>query len=174
MWLFNRSIKCLLLLYLCNLAACGFALRGAYELPSGMAKTHIQAENSGSVLVGHLRRSLKSAAVDVVEHATPEVALLKIRESSARRVLSVGADSKALEYELQYTVTFSVDMPGPDDELPEQSITLSRDYIFDPLGVLAVNEEEAMLLRDMQRELARMIIERIAAYTRPDTAAGTR
>jgi LPS-assembly lipoprotein len=164
MWLrepVGRWLVCCLSL---SLAACGFALRGARELPAGMAETFIQAGTPGSALVVQLKRLLRESTVRVTEHPQENTAVLKVRESSTRRVLSVGTDAKAREYELQYSATFSVTIPGMEREFPEKTISLSRDYSFDRLAVLAANEEESMLMRDMQRELARMMLEQIAAY----------
>jgi LPS-assembly lipoprotein len=166
-WTFSGSIELCRWLLCClalSLAACGFTLRGARELPPGMAQTYIQGGTSGSALVGYLKRFLRDSSVQVTEYPATDIAVLKVRESSTRRVLSVGNDAKAREYEVEYRATFSVAIPGMEQEFPEKTITLSRDYIFDRLAVLAVNEEEAMLVRDMQRELARMIVEQIAAY----------
>lgn len=153
------------------LAACGFTLRGARELPPDMAQTYIEAGTPGSPLVGFLKRYLRESSVRVTDYHSPETAVLKVRESLSRRVLSVGEDAKAREYEVLYSVTFGLAMPGGRREFPEKTITLSRDYFFDRLAVLAVNEEEAVLVRDMQRELARMIVEQIAAYPWQDAAA---
>ncbi|HEY3487293.1 MAG TPA: LPS assembly lipoprotein LptE [Gammaproteobacteria bacterium] len=166
MWLSDYSGRCCrlcLLLCLAALAACGFSLRGAHELPPGMAKTFLQAENSGSALTVRLKRALRDASVWVVEYPANDAAVLKTRESSQRRVLSVGTDGKALEYEVQYSATFSLTLPGSESP-SEKTISLSRDYIFDRRSVLAIDEEEATLIKDMQRELARMILEQLAAY----------
>jgi LPS-assembly lipoprotein len=163
MWLPRHAGLCLACCLSFSLVACGFTLRGARELPTAMAETRIQAGTPGSALVGYLKRFLRDSAVQVTEQSTGDTALLKIRESTTRRVLSVGTDAKAREYEVLYSATFSLTIPGKQ-EFPEKTITLTRDYSFDRQAVLAANEEEAMLVRDMQRELARMIVEQIAAY----------
>jgi LPS-assembly lipoprotein len=172
MWLSDYPRRLLLCGLVLSLAACGFALRGARELPAGMAETRIEAGTPGSALVAYLKRFLRDSAVRVTERSTGDAALLKIHESTTRRVLSVGTDAKALEYEVLYSATFSLRIPGKQ-EFPEKTITLSRDYIFDRQAVLAANEEENMLVRDMQRELARMIVEQIAAYPWRDAATAS-
>lgn len=172
---FRRSVSRLgLALCLSALIACGFTLRGARELPPGMALTRIEAANPGSPLIGFLKRSLRESAVQVTDQFAPGAAALKVRESLSRRVLSVGEDAKAREYEVLYSATFGLDMPETGQEFPEKTITLRRDYVFDRQAVLAVNEEEAMLVRDMQRELARMIVEQIAAYPWRNAASPSR
>lgn len=171
MWSLDYSARWLLCCLVLSLAACGFSLRSARELPAGMSQTYIQAGTPGGVLVNYLKRFLRDSSVHVIEYPAPDAAVLKVRESSTRRALSVGTDAKVLEYEIQYSATFSLTVPGMERELPERTISLSRDYMFDRLAVLATGEEEAMLVRDMQRELARMIVERIAAYSWQDAPA---
>jgi LPS-assembly lipoprotein len=165
-----RFLLCALAL---SLAACGFTLRGARELPPGMAVTYVQAGTPGSPLATYLKSFLRESSVRPVDQAMPDAAVLKVRDSTKRRVLSVDTNAKAREFEVQYSATFSLSIPGVESELPEKTITLSRDYVFDRQAVLAVNEEEAMLLQDMQRELARMIIEQIAAYPWPNVPDDT-
>lgn len=147
-------------------------MRGARELPPGMAQTYIQGA-SDSPLVGYLKRILRDSSVHVTEHPATEAAVLKVRTSSNRKVLSVDRNAKAQEYELQYSVTFSLSIPGVEQGIPEKTISMSRDYFFDRLAVLAVNEEEAVLVREMQRELAHMIVEQIAAYPWQEASAAT-
>src|SRR5688500_3439916 len=112
MWLPKQAGPWLLCCLSLSLVACGFTLRGARELPAGMAETFIQAGTPGSALVAQLKRFLRDSSVRVTEHPGDSAAVLKVRESSTRRVLSVGTDAKALEYELQYSATFSVTIPG--------------------------------------------------------------
>src|SRR5687768_8264999 len=131
MWSLDHSARLLPWCLVLCLAACGFTLRGARELPVGMAQTYIQAETSGSALVGYLKRFLRDSSVQVTTHFAADTAVLKVRESSSRKVLSVGTDAKAREYEVQYSATFSLTIPGMEQEFPEKTITLSRDYIFD-------------------------------------------
>lgn len=157
------------------LSACGFHLRGSPELaggnralPAEMAVTAIEAPSQTSELVRHLKRALRSADVTVVEtEAVPGAALLTLSEELDRRVLSVDSEGRAVEYELLYTVTYRVSRDDIAWEIPEQSFTLSRDYYFDRLEALAASRQEALLRQDMQREMARLILDRIRAAAGP-------
>ncbi len=143
-------------------------------MPAQMNKTYVQAANQTGELVRQLKRALRSAKIIVVAQPDEQSATLSLSESSGRRVLSVGADGVALEYEIYYTVTFRVFRDSEPFEITEQSITLTRDYVFDRLGVLAANEEEAALRQDMQRELARLVIDRIAAAAKSDAVSAVK
>src|SRR5690606_12970522 len=126
-----------------------------------MAVTVVKAPSQTSELVRQLKRALRSADVAVVEEDLPQAARLTLREELDRRVLSVDSEGRAVEYELNYTVSFDVSRDDIDWRIPEQSMTLSRDYFFDRLDVLAADRQEALLRQDMQREMARLVLDRI-------------
>lgn len=153
-----------------TLAACGFHLRGSPELtgdnrtlPPEMAVTVIDAPSQTSELVRQLKRALRSSGVVIAEEDLPQAALLALQEDLDRRVLSVDSEGRAVEYELYYTVEFQVSRSDIEWEIPSQSITLTRDYFFDRLDALAAQRQEALLKQDMQRELARLVLDRIRA-----------
>lgn len=153
-----------------TLAACGFHLRGSPALTGGnaalpveMAVTAIDAPSQTSELVRQLKRALRSVDIVVAEEDLPQAALLSLREGLDKRVLSVDSEGRAVEYELNYTVSFDVSRDDIDWRIPEQSITLSRDYFFDRLDALAADRQEQLLRQDMQREMARLVLDRIRA-----------
>lgn len=170
---FCRSISFLITALL--LTACGFHLRGSPALPGGnralppeMAVTVVDAPSQTSELVRQLKRALRSLDIVVAEAEDfPQAAMLTLREELNRSVLSVDTGGRAVEYELNYTVTFQVSRDDIAWEIPSQSITLTRDYYFDRLEALAATRQEEMLRRNMQQEMARLILDRIRAFDGP-------
>lgn len=155
-----------LIVVLLLLSACGWHLRGAAKLPPAMALTYIETSAKTSTLTRYLNRALRSAGVTVVSEPVENAARLQVRSRSGRRVLSIGPDGKAREYEIYATATFSVTTPDGSFELSQQEISLKRDMYFDPLEVLAATEEQGLLQQDMEKRVATLIIDRIsAAYT---------
>lgn len=152
--------------------ACGFHLRGSDAAPGGqalpaeMAVTTIRAASQTSELVRQLKRGLVSAGVQVVDESTGLIAVLTLDETRDKRALSFDTEGRALEYEITYTAGFSVERGDSAWRIPRQTITLSRDYYFDSLDALAADRQEALLVQDMQRELARLILDRIRAASR--------
>jgi LPS-assembly lipoprotein len=156
--------------------ACGFHLRGSDTAPGGgqalpaeMTATYIQAASQTSELVRQLKRGLASAGVQVLDQSAASVAVLTLDETRDKRALSFDTEGRALEYEISYTAGFSVERGDSAWRIPRQTITLSRDYYFDSLDALAADRQEALLVRDMQRELARLVLDRIRAASRDTT-----
>jgi LPS-assembly lipoprotein len=154
----------LLVLLLALQSGCGFRLRGAVDLPPGLQATYIQSVSPHSELVADLRRALQAAGAEVVAEPRQAEVVLHIRqEEVGRRVLSVDARGRARERELHYTVAYSLrDRTGRDLAEP-RTVVLTRDYLFDETAVLGSEQEEAALVRDMQRQVTRQILQHLAA-----------
>ena len=154
------------------LGSCGYHLRGAYQLPPQMDTTVIRSSNMNGDLVRSLTRSLETTGINVVsEENMPrgmgaeqaKVAVLQIfNEKQSKRILSVDVNGRVREFELYYKI--SMDLSGADGFfVPEQTLELSREFLFDPEDVLGKSDEEADLLRDMQHDMVRLIMLRLQA-----------
>lgn len=145
-------------------SACGFHLRGAYQLPDSMGKTFIQAGNQNSELVRSLKRSLKANHIVIVNSPQDATAVLKIMgETQEKRVLSVDSKGRAREYELSYAVRFDLQSMVSESPFTEQSLKLEREFLFDTEDVLGKGREEATLIKDMQQDMVRLILLRLQA-----------
>jgi outer membrane lipopolysaccharide assembly protein LptE/RlpB len=79
-----------------------------------------------------------------------------------QRTLAVSAQNIPSEYELTYTVTFSVH--GKDKELlAPQTISLSKDYSFDVTLQLAKEHEADILRQQMARDLVAIAMHRLTS-----------
>lgn len=155
----RKSLLPILLVLL--LHGCGFHLRGAVDLPAAMERTHIAGTPYNEPLRAGLQRQLEVAGVEVVEEEEATAVLQITNEQQGQRVLSVSSEGRAREYELYYTVSFEVEGKGNNYERENQTITLTRDLIFDETQVLATGEERQLLYDEMQSEAARMILTRL-------------
>jgi LPS-assembly lipoprotein len=165
-------IALLVVVLMSLLASCGYHLRGAYQLPPQMATTVIRSDNMNGELVRSLRRGLETGGTNVVSEVNPadshsvkqsKVTVLRLfKENQSKRVLSVDVNGRVREFELYYKI--SIELTGADGFfMPEQTLELSRDFLFDPEDVLGKSDEEADLLRDMQRDMVRLIMLRLQA-----------
>lgn len=153
-----------------SLAACGFHLRVAITLPPQMERTQLVGIDSRGALAEEITAALENAGARVVAgDATAQLHISGERE--ARRLLSVGSTGRASEYELTYQFSFELRAPAVDASgkavtavlLPVQTVSLNRDYAFDPDNVLGKGEEEALLLREMRAFAVRQMLLRLRA-----------
>jgi len=149
------------------LTSCGFHLRGAYQLPAFMKTTYVQADNQSGELVRSLKRRLKANGIRIVDDVHEAAAVFEIQtEILNKRVLSVDSKGRAREYELNYSINFSLLDLARENEttLLQQSLKLEREFLFDTEDVLGKSREEATLVKDMQQDMVRLIMLRLQAY----------
>lgn len=154
------------------LTSCGFRLRGAVTLPPQLERTELAGIDPRSALGDEIRAVLEGAGARIV--MGDATALLHVGdEGEARRVLTVGGSTgQASEYEIIYQFSFELRAPlaldaAEDAEpailVPRQTVSVSRDYAFDPTNVVAKAEEEAMLVREMRTFAVRQMVLRLRA-----------
>lgn len=140
------ALACVLLL-----SGCGFHLRGALPLPEVMERTYV-AGGDGSELYYEMENALLNAGAEVVASTEEASAVLTLHSQRlARRVLSVDTEGRAAEYELALLVLFSLREQTGRVLADRQRISVVRDFSFDPDNVLAKDDEEAVLRREMIR-----------------------
>lgn len=158
----GARIACLLVVAFA-LNACGFHLQGHVPLPAALATTRVIAEDDQTDFAQGLRRALiysGSKLTDLSERATGVVRIHK--DQVTQKILSVSVNNIPREYEVTYTVEFSVE--GTSGELlPMQTVSITRDYSFDETKLLAKENEEAILREGMANDLVAIVMRRLSA-----------
>ncbi|MEA3413601.1 MAG: hypothetical protein U9R74_19020, partial [Pseudomonadota bacterium] len=70
---------------------------------------------------------------------------------------------RALEYEFFVVVVFSVQGPDKKPLLAQQTVSVTRDFIFDENEVLGKAAEAQTILKDMEADAARLMMLRMQA-----------
>ena len=145
------------------LYGCGFHLQGHTPLPAVVKAPYVEAPDRQSDFVQNLRHALLLNGAKLMQDKTQASAVVSIlKDGVARRVLSVSALNQPNEYEVTYTVAFSV-TAGDKELLPAQEVTATRTYSFDERLLLAKGHEEDVLTEDMARDLADMVMRRLSS-----------
>lgn len=157
----------LILLLALQLAGCGFHLRGSTDLPSAMAVTYIKGIRPFGTLADDFSAALRLRGVRMTDREPQATAVLHIvQDTTDKEVLSVDVHGNVLEYELRQTIRFAVTAADGMPVVPEQSVVLSRDYIFSSTDVLGKQREERVVRATLQENLVNMAMLRIAAAAR--------
>ena len=143
-------------------SGCGYQLRGAVSLPSDLDGIHVTGP---SEIGAALTLVLDSGGVQVAPDRASAKAVLRLNgEMFDRRVLSVDANTgKEREFELAYQIAFELTRADGEELMPRQTVSLVRDYVFDPNEVLGKSREQAVLHAEMRRDAATQVVRRIAA-----------
>ncbi len=160
------------------LVSCGFQLRGlgTATLPPSLATLRVVVQSSQEAndpLRLAMEDALRVQAGATITQAGDAPTLALTRENIDSQVLTVDASGKAGEYRLRYEIGFSLaDIHGV--LLAPQSLRLQRDYRFNPLNVLAKEQEEENLKRELRRDALSQIIRRLARFAPPKPDADKR
>ena len=145
------------------LSGCGFHLQGHTPLPDVVKTPYVQTSDRQSEFAVSLERAMiSSGAHPVRDKDQASVVVNILKDDVVRRTLSVSAQNQPDEYELTYTVRFSV-TAGDKELLPPTDISNVRSFAFAEQLLLAKNHEEIILRQDMAHDLADMVMRRLAS-----------
>ena len=169
-WLRGLSRSALLVGLAGPLAACGFHMRRATQLPFSTLYTNLAP--NGSIGLA-LRRELSHSEGTELSHSEgtelvtdpkkAEVRLMILQEVPEREVVAYSSEGRAREYELRLRLRFHVEDAKGNDLIPESEITLRREISNADNQLTARADEEAMLFRDMSNDMAHQLLWRLAA-----------
>jgi LPS-assembly lipoprotein len=161
------------------LAGCGFQLRRA---PDFAFRTITINAPASSPLAEELRRALvaggdvtvvTSASAPAATPAAPasgvpaaplDAVILDLPlEQREKVVVGLNATGQVREFQLRTRVRFRVRTARGTELIPETELLQQRDMSFSEAVVLAKEQEEALLYRDMQAELVQQLMRRLGA-----------
>jgi len=155
--------RALLLLTVLTLAACGFHLRGSTSQDVQFAFKSLYLKAPGETpFVTDLRRALD--ANGIVPTAVPEQAELVLEvlsEQTSKHILSLSGSGRVREYELRYRVSLRAYDAQRIDWLPADDVQLTRLLTFDDEQLLAKEQEEAQLYKDMRADAVAQTVRRL-------------
>jgi len=127
-----------------------------------LQQTHIAGIAEFSKLSQELKRVLQRSGTEVLRHPQNAKSIITITgEEFKRRVLSVDAQGRTAEFELIYRYNFNIKRVTGETIITTQSISLNRDFQFDPANVLAKDAEEAQIRLDMIKFSVRQMLRRV-------------
>lgn len=141
------------------LSACGYHLRGAFELPEGLKNVYL--EGGSTQLRDQFTRALKSSSAKLT--GSPEGAGMIIRifgEDSTRRVLSLSSRGRSNEFELYYRLDYELANSGNALLMERQPVEIRREYFNNQQDIIAKDNEEAVIRNEMYQQVVRTIMNR--------------
>lgn len=147
------------------LAGCGFRLRGTADVP--FETIHVPGATAGIAL--DLKRNIEAGTrARVVDDPKAAQALLQVTEEArSREILSLTSAGRVREFQLRYRVGFRVHDGKGGEFVPTSVIQLTRDMTYSDAEILAKEQEEQLLFRDMRTDMVQQILRRLASAKPP-------
>lgn len=159
----TNATRALLLLMVLTLAACGFHLRGSNLKDIQFAFKSLYLKAPGETpFVTDLRRILKANKIELTDTADKaDLVLEVVSEQASKQILSLSGAGRVQEYQLFYNVSLRAYDNQQNDWLPAEEISLSRILAYDDTQVLAKEQEEALLYKDMRGDAVGQAVRRL-------------
>lgn len=158
-----NSTRLLLLALTVSLTACGFHLRGSQLQDMAFAFKSLYIKTPGETpFVADLRTALNSNKVAMTSSAdAAELVLEVVSEQTNKNILSLSGSGRVQEFQLIYRVSLRAYDNKQIDWLPPEEIMLTRILAYDDAQILAKEQEEAQLYRDMRADAVGQAIRRL-------------
>lgn len=146
------------------LSACGFQLRGDVVIP--FRDLYITAA-AGSPIAADLTRKLQATSTKLAASAAVADARLAIvDELRDKIILSLSAAGRVIEYQLKLRVGYQLTDSKGAVLIEKSEVNLIRNMSYDDAFVLAKQQEEALLFKDMQNDIVQQILRRLSQVKR--------
>ncbi len=142
------------------LSACGFHLRGDYNVPEQLNTLPVTSYDQYSKLTRMMKNQLRMNEIVLVSPAENIPNLKLVNETESSRTLSVYQNTRAAELSITLTVNYTVTIPGIGTKSLKTSVT--RSYLDNPLTALAKSVEKEMILDEMRQVTTSQIIRQLA------------
>jgi len=151
-----------------TVSACGFHLRGDgghYTLP--FPTMYVGLPESSPLAIDLKRNIRANGGTTVVNAARDADGVIEVlsdpEKTRTKSILTLNRNGRVSQYLLSYNIVFRVlDKQGKELLGPTQ-ILLTRPIDFNETQLLAKEQEEALLYKDMQTDLVQQMMRRIAA-----------
>jgi LPS-assembly lipoprotein len=154
-----RTLSWLLLiacLLLCT--SCGWQLQGRHAISEHLQPLYVEYADIHSPFSRSLQERLRLSGIPLVAVDSEAAATLHItRDETSHRVISVSKRNTPEEYEINYSIEFSIKSRNGEIFL-QQPLSSLQTITYDESHALAKQREENMLIDSMAAELADQLL----------------
>ena len=163
-----------------TVSACGFHLRGDsghYTLP--FPTMYIGLPESSPLAIDLKRNIRANGGTTIVNSPKDADGVIEVisdpEKTRTKSILSLNSNGRVRQYLLSYNIVFRVLDKQGKELLGSTQILLTRPIDFNETQLLAKEQEEILLYKDMQTDLVQQMMRRIAAIktTRMSVPAST-
>lgn len=154
----------LLLILTLTLSACGFHLRGHNVRDANFPFKSIYLKSAAPTpFVADLENGMELYKIILTPtSAEADLTLDIVSERNDKQILALSGVGQVLEYQLSYRVSLRAYDKQLNDWIPATEIVLQRTLAYDVSQILAKEQEEALLYRDMRSDAVQQILRRLS------------
>ena len=164
-------MRAIIILLVLTLSSCGFHLRGHNLKSAGFPFKSLYLNSTAPTpFVADLKTSLELYNIQLTPTAdNADLTLVIVSESPDKQILALSGAGQVLGYQLRYRVSLRAYDKQMVEWMPADEILLQRTLTYDPAQILAKEQEEALLYRDMRSDAVQQVMRRLSrAKPRPE------
>lgn len=143
------------------LGGCGFQLRGSADIPPEWLELNLASASPNSELSNAINNGFTANGVNWLERSDANYVLEVGPEQYQRRNLTVGANARASEYELEMTTTLRITDTRGQELMPQTELTVFKIITSDLNNITGKVEETRLLKQEMRQELVQQMLRRV-------------
>ena len=145
------------------LTACGFHLRGMADMPRWFNDVAIVLQNAHRDLEPLLEEQLQAYHIRVSpDPSSAKYWLIIEHDDVHQQITSISSSTTPRQYQLIYSLTFKLQRAKGKEILPSSQIIITREATINSDRILGSTSESELLKREMRREAAVQIIDRLS------------
>lgn len=156
--------KLLLISLMSFLGACGFHMRGHNVNEKSFPFTSLYIKSSSiTPFVSDLKNNLELYKIKLADSPVEaDLTLEIVSESSDKQILALSGTAQVREFQLRYHVSLRAYDRQMMEWLPADEISLQRSLTYDDALILAKEQEETALYRDMRADAVQQVLRRLS------------
>lgn len=168
--LMKKIIGCVFFSVLAS--ACSWHLRGTEEMPHNLSQLYIFADDSKGAMATELRQLLKANHVALLDNSTDANYMLLVHEETKdKRTAGVGNDALSSAYELTLKADYEIRVKN-SELITKATASSVRNFNYNAASISSATQEEALLVKEMHRDLAQQMLRRLnAVIAHPPTTS---
>lgn len=157
-------MRIVLILFIISLSSCGFHLRGHNVNEKSFPFDSLYLKSAApSPFIADLQNNLELYKIRIATTAAEaDLTLDIVSEASDKQILALSGAGQVLEYQLRYRVSLRAYDKQLIEWLPADEIALQRSLTYDPAQILAKEQEESLLYRDMRSDAVQQVLRRLS------------
>ncbi len=154
---------CLLLSIGTLVSSCGFALRGSDLNPLAEQTLSLVSDQANSPLTAAIVQTLQAERIQVMSTEGSATYQLHVGEETfLKQASTVNGRARAAQYHVVLSAPVALERQG-EVLLTQETLSVERDLFFDSFNAAGSLEEEALLLEEMRRQFAVILLRRLQA-----------
>jgi LPS-assembly lipoprotein len=154
--------KCGVLIMVLLITACGYHLRGTFDLPAGLKKIYLQG--GSAPLRDQFNKTLEGSSGQLVNSADEADITVRVFDADIKqRGVSLSAGGRSNEFELHYRLEYELRDSANKILLAREPLDIRREYFNDQQDIIAKDNEEGVIRNEMYQQAVRGILNRMRA-----------